>query len=958
MLRRSVLLALCMLVFGPAWSTRAALDPTLVAWWPFDEGAGTVAVDGTGNGNDATLEGGIAWLPGVLDMAVQFNGSDTRAVAPDIPLDSRSFTIAMWVNAQLSSGEQVVYSHGLSGSNNTDLHLRIGGPGSGNVPAGGVRMGFYNNDIDTAGGLIEVGNWYHITFWYDFEHQNRKIYINGVIEAEGAATPYLGSGSNTIIGAWGTGQRFDGIIDDVQVYHRALADAEVAKIMFGLADQSLAQAPSPLDEAIDVPRDVVLGWEAGEFAASHDVYVGTTFDDVNEASRGNPGDVLVSRAQAATSYDPEGLLEFGQTYYWRVDEVNAAPDNTIFKGEVWSFTAEPFTYPITDVIATSSMTSEAGAGPEKTVDGSGLNAAGGHSTASADMWLGVPGADPAQIQFEFDRVYKLYEMLVWNYNVQFELILGFGLKDVTVEYSENGIDWVVLGDVQFAQATARANYLANTTVAFDGVAAKYVRLTVNSGYGMMGQYGLSEVRFMYIPAQARQPQPAVGETGVTVGTTLSWRAGREAVTHNVYLSTDPNALAQVGSVSPASYVPADLQFGSTYYWKIDEVNEADAVTVWEGDLWSFATQEYAVIDDFESYDDEGNRIYDTWLDGWVNDTGSTVGYLEEPFAEKTIVHGGAQSMPLGYGNSTAPFYSETEFDLGGANWNTNGADMLRLFVSGLAPGFEENADGTILMNGIGTDIWNTGDQFRFAYKSLSGNGSMVARVDSFDATPDVWVKVGVMIRQGTTAGSQHSFMPLTGSGGNGASWQGRTAEGQASVNQDATSVVAPPYWVRIDRSGNTFTGYISPDGQSWQQIGDPRTVAMTDPVLIGLAVTSHNANRATSAQISNVSFTGNVTGAWKVAEIGVAQPRGNTPQSMYVAVEDSAGKVAVVMHPDATITARSGWTEWVIPYGNLAGVNLSNISTLYIGVGNRNNPSAGGSGTVFIDDVGYGHPVP
>jgi hypothetical protein len=122
-------------------------------------------------------------------------------------------------------------------------------------------------------------------------------------------------------------------------------------------------------------------------------------------------------------------------------------------------------------------------------------------------------------------------------------------------------------------------------------------------------------------------------------------------------------------------------------------------------------------------------------------------------------------------------YSETEYDLGGMNLTGNGADRLRLFVSGLAPGFVENADGTILMNAIGVDIWDTADQGRFVYKSLTGNGSIVARVDSLDGSPSTWAKAGVMIRQGTGTGSQHSFMCMTGGDGNGASWQGRPDEG-------------------------------------------------------------------------------------------------------------------------------------------------------------------------------------
>jgi len=642
---------------------------------------------------------------------------------------------------------------------------------------------------------------------------------------------------------------------------------------------TLAGDASPADEAVDVPREIMLEWSAGVFAVTHDVYLGTVFDDVNNADRGDTRGVLVSQGQSATAYAPPTRLEFGQVYYWRIDEVNAAPDNTVFKGEVWSFTVELLAYPIQNVTATSNASFDPGSGPERMVDGSGLNERDEHSTASGDMSLVTPaGADPVQFQFEFDRVYKLHELLVWNYNVMFEPILGFGLKDVAVEYSENGTNWTMLGDVEFAQATARADYVANTTVEFAGAAAQYVRLTVNSGFGMIGQLGLSEVRFLYIPAHAREPEPSAGAMAVPVDSALAWRPGREAVTHDVYLGTSPEDLVLVDSVGAPSYTPGALEFAGTYYWKIDEVNEAEAISVWQGDIWEFATQEYAVIDDMEAYDDEDNRIYDAWLDGWVNDTGSTVGYLEEPFAEQAVVNSGRQSMPLQYDNSAAPFYSEAERDLGGMNLAANGADTLRLFVAGLAPGFLETGDGTILMNAIGTDIWGTSDQFRFAYKSLTGNGSLVARIDSLDVTPDVWVKAGVMIRQGTGTGSQHSFMPITGSGGGGASWQGRVDTGQASVNQDNAGVpVAVPYWVRIDRSGNSFTGFISPGGETWTQIGDPREVVMTDPVLIGMALTSHNANQATSAQFSGVSFTGNVTGAWQVAEIGATQPEGNRP---------------------------------------------------------------------------------
>ncbi len=731
--------------------------------------------------------------------------------------------------------------------------------------------------------------------------------------------------------------------------------------MYGVAalpstPAGLASAPAPEDETSDVPREVVLSWTAGEFAATHDVYLGMSFNDVNDASRADPRDVLVSEGQTATSYDPPDLLEFGETYYWRVDEVNAAPDNTIFKGEVWSFTTEPFAYAIQNVTATASNSS-ADTAPENTVNGSGLNEDDQHSTAASDMWLTAADAErPVWIQYEFDRVRKLHEMLVWNYNVQFEPVLGFGLKDVTVEYSIDGDEWVLLGDVEFAQATARSDYVANTVVDFEGIAAKFVRLTINSGYGPMGQFGLSEVRFLYIPAQAREPQPNDGANDVDPEVVLAWRAGRDATSHDVYLGTDAEELPLVDSVVGTSLVPDELTFGTTYYWQVDAISDE----VWAGDLWSFTTLEYRLIDGFEDYTDDidaGEAIFDTWLDGWVNDSGSTVGYFDAPFAEQAIVRSGSQAMPLFYDNTESPFYSETErtFD-STQDWTANGADTLRLFAAGVGAPFVETAEDTVLITGGGADIWETADEFRYVYKSLSGDGSMTVRVLDNGSGTNAWAKGGPMIRQSLDAGAINVMGAVTGGEGGGGTFQWRSEASAASESNRTLTGIAPPYWVRLTRQGNTFTVEMSADGEQWEQQGAaPIDIAMQDPVLIGLAVTSHAAGELRTYEFDNISTTGNVTGDWEVADVGVDQDQGNDPAPFYVALEDAAGKVAVASHPDLVI--RGGWNEWAIPLSDFAGINTSRIRTIYIGVGDRNAPTAGGTGVVYIDDIGFGRPV-
>jgi len=464
-----------------------------------------------------------------------------------------------------------------------------------------------------------------------------------------------------------------------------------------------ARLPDPADGAIDVLRDVVLSWMPGEFAGQHDVYFGTGFDDVNDADRTNPLGVLANQGQSPTTYDPDGLLDFGQTYYWRIDEVNAPPDSTIFKGNVWSFTVEPVGYPIAgeNITATASSSNSEVEDPNNTINGSGLdvNDLDLHSTQGTDMWLSDSEPLGAWIQYEFDKIYKLHEVWVWNSNQMVESTVGFGLRAVTIEYSANGIDWIELGDVpEFAQAPGTDGYAHNTTVDLSGITAKYVRLTASSNWGgFMPKYGLSEVRFFSIPTLAREPSPDSGATDVAVDVTLGFRAGREAAEHNVYLSSDEQAVidgnAPVTTVTENSYSPSPLDVDSTYYWKVNEVNDAETTTMWQGDIWNFTTQEYLVVDDFELYNDlnpddpNSNRIFLTWIDGYDNPAinGSVVGYAETPFAEQSIVYDGKQSMPLNYDNSTAG-YSEATANVAnlqvGQDWTRHGIKALTLRFSG------------------------------------------------------------------------------------------------------------------------------------------------------------------------------------------------------------------------------------------------------------------------------------
>jgi hypothetical protein len=741
----------------------------------------------------------------------------------------------------------------------------------------------------------------------------------------------------------------------------------IDNVLIGKVIAGKAKDPSPAPDATDVPRDTALSWTGGEYASTHNVYLGTSFDDVNNAGVAQ----AVSKGQTGTTFQPAGLLEYSGVYFWRVDEVNAPPDSTVLKGDVWSFTAEPYVYQVTNIKATASSSDKPANGPQKTVDGSGL-VDGGHSDASADMWVtsATASGDP-WIQYEFDRPYKLQEMRVWNYNTEAEPVLGYGFKDVAIDYSLDGTEWTAFGEVQFEQATGQSGYAPSAAIPLGSIYAKFIRFSPKSNWSLYGikQYGLSEVQFFQIPVVARAPQPGDNGDGVSLEPTLTWRPGRETVSQKVYFSADRQAVvdgtAPAGDASGNSYQPGSLDYGRVYYWRVDEVNDAASPSTWTGDVWAFSTTESFMVDDFESYNDEegqGSRIYENWLDGYADgSSGSMVGNLEPPFAERVIVHGGSQSMPLDYNNIVSPYYSEAlRVFPSNQDWTVKGVTDLVLWVRGqagpIAPVTEDN--GKMTVTGEGSDIWNASDQFTYVYKTLSGDGLITARVTSVGTGSNSWAKGGVMIRDSLDAGSAFAMMVLTdnsdGAAGNGAAFQNRASTdldmsaNDATSNANSPTVIAPPYYVKIERKSSSISGSVSLDGTNWTQIGTTQYMGMTPPIYIGFCVTSGAPGENRTYTFDNINSSG-ASGSWQTKEVGLLR---NNPQDLYVTVEDASNNKATVTNADLVTT--TSWTEWRIPLSSFTGVNMARVKKLYLGVGSKTNPQPDGAGKIYVDDIQVG----
>ena len=773
---------------------------------------------------------------------------------------------------------------------------------------------------------------------------------------DGNAETFRGNHTTTYIIAGFPGYPYpDGLVPGTTYYWRVdeVNDADPnspwkGKVWSFTVPTKTAYNPAPAEGAKFIDPNADLSWNAGLGSKSHTVYFGDNFDEVNNAV-GGP-------SQANTTYDP-GPLEYDKTYYWRVDEFDVFATH---KGEVWSFTT-------------------AGTG-------GGIK---GHYYRGTDLRdLVLTRMDP-QINFSWggDSPDPSIDVDLFSVRWTGEVEAAYTETYTFYTMSDDGVrlwvdgqqlidDWNDHGDIENRGKIdlVAGNVYSLVLEYYENVGGATAQLRWSSPStpkDLIPQAALSP------PVKAGSPNPPNGAVDVKQTPILKWSAGDDAASHQVYFGTDEEAVKNADTTSleykghkelgAESYDPGLLEWNTAYYWRVDQVNNVNPDSPWVGSVWSFTTANFLVVDDFEGYDADENQIWYAWHDGLGygvpgtelyfpgNGTGSAVGWDSTPsYTEEAIVHGGNQSMPLSYDNN-ALMYSEAELTLTyPRDWTEKDVNTLSIWFKGNLPGFVEDPSGTYTMTASGTDIWETADEFRYAFKQLSGAGAISAQVLSVENT-NGWAKAGVMIRETLEPGSKHAFMDITP--GYGASFQVRNTIDGDSFQQSQTGITAP-YWVKLERdAAGYFSGYYSADGVTWQQVQDAPLVliSMSQNVYIGLAVTSHNAGVTCKAEFSDVQTTGAVNPPmWTHQAIG-ATMASNDPEPMYVALNGSA----VVYHDNPDAAQIDTWTKWNIDLQAFAdqGVNLTNVNTIAIGFGNKKNPRIGGSGTMYFDDIQL-HPEP
>jgi len=608
----------------------------LIGHWKFD---GDLKDSAANNGGTANGDVFAGTSNGILGGAAEFDASGDFIVIPTPSLSGTTWSLTWW---SFTSDDSTNTGYMVASGNPSGYEaffFRRYGP---EVYAGGITQDTNVTPRISLGepGPYPRGQWHHHTVIHDGTSNTAFWYIDGILWVDTNPnntneTTFTSFDEVIYIGNRKSGGRdFEGKIDDLRLYDEALAVERIQIIMLGGGTTyPFAYGPNPANGDLIKDTWINLSWRAGDLAVSHDVYLGDNFDAVNEGAegtfQGNQTDTFTVVGFPGFAY-PDGLVP-GTTYYWRIDEVNEAEPNSPWKGDIWSFSIPPKTAYFPDPV----------------------NAA-------------------EYVEMDAD--------LSWT--------PGFGAKLHTVYFGDN-----------FDDISSATGGLPQGAATYDPGTLELAQ----TYYWRVDEFDAIEtykgnVWSFTTEGAVGNPKPANGAVDVKQTQIITWSPSVFAASHEVYFGTDKDAVKNADTSSPEykgsrnlrdeTYDPGMLLWDTTYYWRVDEVNDTNPDSPWPGILWSFTTANFLIVDDFESYNDldpedpDSNRIFNAWIDGYDDPTnGSLVGYDNPPFAEQTIVHGGNQSMPLYYDNSVG--CSEATLTLTyPRDWTEKGVNRLTIWFRG------------------------------------------------------------------------------------------------------------------------------------------------------------------------------------------------------------------------------------------------------------------------------------
>ena len=596
-----------------------------------------------------------------------------------------------------------------------------------------------------ADGAMHEDTWASLSWTPGTTAASHDVYFGDNLDDvnAGAESVFQGNQASTFLVVGFPGFAFpDGLIPGTTYYWRVdEIEADGTTIHKGdlwsfTVPPKIAYNSTPADGAKFVDPDVGLSWDTGYGAKVHQVYFGENFEDVNagtaDTSKGPVGD---------TVYVP-GTLDLDKTYYWRIDEFDGISTHT---GDVWSFTT--------------------------------MKAGGG---VRADYYKGM--------NFETHVLNRMDPQINFNW--------GSGAPDESVGEDTFSVRWTGQVEAAFTETYtfyARSDDGVRLWVEGQQLVDSWVDRSATEDKGtidlMAGQLysivmeyyengdgAVTELRWsspstpkqlipqaaMSLPVKAGGANPPSGATDVKQTTILTWAAGDYAASHEVYFGTDQEAVRNADTSSPEykgsrnlgseSYDPGKLDWDTTYFWRVDEVNNTNPQSPWVGGVWSFTTANFLIVDDFEDYDTGDNQIWYAWKDGLGygtpgidpyyagNGSGSAVGDENTgSYTEETIVHRGRQSMPLFYDNNMQGkfTYSEAELTLTyPRDWTENNVNTLTIWFRGISDNAAEtlyvalNGNAVVFHGNPNAALLDTWTEWNIDLQAFADQGVNVANVNT------------------------------------------------------------------------------------------------------------------------------------------------------------------------------------------------------------------------------------
>ena len=618
-------------------STVSSLQADLVGHWTFDEGSGTTVTDISGNGNDGILVDNptwdIAWITGIAGSALELyglgvpgGGGDYFDCGSNASLNTTGpISLALWIRPDADDPEENL-------TTTAPMAKTDGSAWSWQVRYGWGQgapepyMSFTFNSSPRA--WAHVGKNLERYEWCHIACSHDGTTLKCYLNGEETNSVPMGQfgGVGTPVIIGTDGWGCDWIGAIDDVRMYDHALSE-PEILSAMEGEIILRAWGPTPSDGDLLTDVWanISWKAGPKANSHDVYFSDNFDDINQGAE-----------SAFIGNQGDTFLVVGFPGFPYPDGL--VPGTTYYWRIDEVNEAEPNSPWIGDVWSFSI--------PPKT----------------AYFPEPAEGAEAVDV------------------DVQLSWTSGFGAKLHTVYFGETfeEVDNATGGSPQ-----GTASYTPGTLK----MAKTY--------YWRVDEFDVVETHKGDVWSFTTEGavvalDPANGAVDVSQTPVLTWAPGLGA-THEIFFGTDASALEKKasGNLGSESYEPGQLEWNTTYYWRVDEANSTNADSPWTGPLWSFTTANFLIIDDMESYNDldEGepssNRIFNAWIDGYNDPTnGSLVGYENPPFAEQSNVHSGNQSMPFEYDNSAAAKSEATLTLTSNRDWTVNGVDTLTIWYRG------------------------------------------------------------------------------------------------------------------------------------------------------------------------------------------------------------------------------------------------------------------------------------